>query len=93
MKSSKIGIIGAGALGGSLAIALNSLGYQVPVIFSRSINSANYLSSKLNSSKSAISYQEVSDKCDVIFITTPDKNIKEISDLILWKSAQKFLVP
>ena len=48
IKSSKIGIIGAGALGGSLAIALNSLGYQVPVIFSRSINSANYLSSKLN---------------------------------------------
>ena len=91
IKSSKIGIIGAGALGGSLAIALNSLGYQVPVIFSRSINSANYLSSKLNSSKSAISYQEVSDKCDVIFITTPDKNIKEISDLILWKSDQIIL--
>ena len=91
IKSSKIGIIGAGALGGSLAIALNSLGYQVPVIFSRSINSANYLSSKLNSSKSAISYQEVSDKCDVIFITTPDKNIKEISDLIVWKSDQIIL--
>ncbi|MFL2768017.1 MAG: Rossmann-like and DUF2520 domain-containing protein [Dehalococcoidia bacterium] len=88
IKSLKIGIIGAGALGGSIALALNSLGYEIPIICSRSRSSADYLSSKLKDSKSANSYQEISDKCNVIFITTPDKNIKEISDLILWKSNQ-----
>ena len=88
VKSLKIGIIGAGALGGSIALALSSLGYEIPLIFSRSQSSADYLSSKLKGSKSANSYQDISDECSVIFITTPDKNIKEISDLILWKSNQ-----
>ena len=88
IKSLKIGIIGAGALGGSIALALNSFGYEIPIICSRSRSSADYLSSKLKDSKSANSYQEISDECSVVFITTPDKNIKEISDLILWKSNQ-----
>ena len=32
VKSLKIGIIGAGALGGSIALALNSLGYEIPIL-------------------------------------------------------------
>ena len=87
-KKIRIGFIGAGALGGSIAIALDSLGYNIYKIYSRSATSSEHLVSKLTNSTIANNYQEMSDECDAIFITTPDKSIKEISELLVWRENQ-----
>ena len=87
-KSLKIGVIGAGSLGGAISIALDSLGYTFSKIYSRTTQSTNNLSSKLTGASSANNYQEVARNSDVIFITTPDKNIKEITDSVDWTNNQ-----
>jgi len=74
----KIGFIGAGKVGFTLAIALSKAGYTVNAISSRSISSAYKLGDKLPSAVVFESPQGVADACHLIFITTPDSAISEV---------------
>jgi predicted dinucleotide-binding enzyme len=84
-KSYKIGIVGAGALGGALAIALNKKGFCITKIFSRSKASIIKLCSRLDDASLSTSVQEVSDNGDIIFITTTDNAIKSSVESASWK--------
>jgi predicted short-subunit dehydrogenase-like oxidoreductase (DUF2520 family) len=79
----KIGFIGAGKVGFTLALALSNTGYGVNAVYSRSISSAYKLGDKLPSAVVFDSPQGVADACDLIFITTPDSAINEVARSIL----------
>ena len=88
VKSYRIGIVGAGALGGALAIALYKKGFSVTKIFSRSESSIIKLCSRIDGSSLSKSVQEVSDNADIIFITTTDNAIKLSVESAAWKKDQ-----
>ena len=88
VKSYRIGIVGAGALGGALAIALYKKGFSVTKIFSRSESSIKKLCSRIDGSSLSKSVQEVSDNADIIFITTTDNAIKLSVESAAWKKDQ-----
>ena len=77
----RIAIIGAGRMGGALAIALSRRGYTVSAVASRSKKSALKLSAdlagKLSGSPAALGISRLSSlpKSDLILITTPDTEI------------------
>jgi predicted short-subunit dehydrogenase-like oxidoreductase (DUF2520 family) len=75
----KIGIIGAGKVGFTLALALTKAGYTVNAVSSLSISSAYKLADKLPSAVVFEGSQGVADACDIIFIATPDSAISQIA--------------
>jgi predicted short-subunit dehydrogenase-like oxidoreductase (DUF2520 family) len=81
----RIGFIGAGRVGGALAIALHQAGYAVVAVASRSSESAAGLAAHIPGSIS-VSPQEVADLCDLVFITTPDSAIHEVCESLTWRS-------
>ena len=83
-----IGIVGAGAVGGALAISLNSAGYHVVSVASRSIESSMRLADNIQSLTSVPSIQEVADTTDFVFITTPDNVIQTVASETKWKPSQ-----
>ena len=87
-KSYRIGIVGAGALGGALAIALNKKYFCITKIFSRNKASIIKLCSRLDDASLSTSVQEVSDNADIIFITTTDNAIKSSVESASWKKGQ-----
>ena len=87
-RNSKIGIIGSGFVGGSLAVALSRVGYNVIAASSRRFVSAEALAQRIEGCKAFVSSQEVIDVSDVVFLTTPDDLIKSISEGLLWRNKQ-----
>lgn len=83
-----IGIIGAGAVGGALAISLSSAGYNVRCVASRSIESSHRLAGYIQSLKSAETIQEVANTSDFVFITTPDNIIERVANETKWRKSQ-----
>ena len=83
-----IGIVGAGAVGGALAISLNSAGYNVSNVASRSIESSNRLAEQIQSLNSFGTIQEVAKCSDLVFITTPDNIIEQIANETKWRNSQ-----
>ncbi len=79
--SKKIGFVGAGKVGTSLASMLKSKKFQIVGFFSRSFSSAEK-AADLTKSKAYANLLSLVDECDVVFITTPDAAIKEICDKI-----------
>ena len=75
----KIGIIGAGKVGFTLALALTKAGYTVNAVSSRSISSAYKLADKLPSAVVFENPQGLANASDFIFIATPDSAIGDVS--------------
>ena len=84
----KIGFIGAGIVGISLALALNRSGYYVASIFSRSANSSKTFAQLISGCNVFESYDEVSINSDIVFITTPDDSIQNVVSQTNWRSEQ-----
>jgi len=80
----KIAIIGAGKVGGAIAILLKERGYTVSGVASRSFDSALILGSRVGA-PAYRSPEDAAGGADIVFITTPDREIagvsKHISDL------------
>ena len=87
-KGSRIGIIGSGFVGGSLAVALSRVGYSVVAAASRRFASAESLALRIKGCKAFPDSQDVIDVSDVVFLTTPDDLIKSISERLTWRSKQ-----
>ena len=79
-KSTPIGFIGAGAVGGSLAVALHNAGYPVVAAASRTHASAQSLAARIPGCAPYRSFQKLIDSVDFVFITTPDDAISTVCD-------------
>ena len=85
---SQIGFIGAGSVGGSLAISLSNHNYSIVATSSRTFNSAQKLARRIMGCISYETHEEVARVSDVVFITTPDDVIESVVSKISWHPNQ-----
>ena len=80
----KVGLIGAGTLGKSLALGLSEAGWRVAVLTSRTLASARTLARMIPGCDSSPLPQEVVDRCDLVFLTVPDDAISSVASSLSW---------
>ena len=71
-----------------MAVALSRAGYPVVAIASRSFGSARELADLLPDALAFQSTQEVADRSDVLFVTTPDDAMAQVASDIQWRPGQ-----
>ena len=84
----RIGFVGAGTLGRGLALALDGVGCNVVAVSSRTRASADWVAERIDGCAALDAAQEVSDGCDLVFITTPDGAIAEVAAEVSWRTGQ-----
>ncbi len=77
----RIAVIGAGKVGSALAILLRERGYTVSGVASRSYGSASDLGSRVGATACG-SPEDAARGADLVFITTPDREIAAVSKRI-----------
>ena len=87
-QHSTIGFIGAGAVGGTLAVALGQAGYRVVAVASRTLASAHRLAQRLLGCTAYAAPQQVVDACELVFISTPDDAIGQVAAGLTWRAGQ-----
>ena len=87
-KMLKLGFIGTGTVGTALAVRLNSEGYQVVAVSSRSRLSAENLTQVISNCRIFDNSQDVADIAELIFITTPDDAIAKVVSQLKWHVGQ-----
>ncbi len=87
-RSTSIGFIGAGAVGGSLAVALDAAGYPVVSVASRTHASAEAFAARIPGCRPYRSLQKLVDSARFVFITTPDDAIRPVCVSLRWRSGQ-----
>lgn len=80
----RIGFIGCGRLGQALAWCLAERGLQVVAAASRTLDEAQALAARVPGCE-AVLPQQVIDRCDLVFVTTPDGQIKPTADALRWR--------
>lgn len=86
--SSKIGFVGAGKVGGSIAVALSRAGFTVVAVASRTFASAREFAERVPGCVACERPQEVADRVDVVFITSGDDAIGPVVSGIDWRPGQ-----
>jgi len=84
----KLGFIGAGIVGTTLSVGLNSKAYQVASASSRSQASARKLTQVVSGCHAFNNNQDVANAAELIFITTPDDVIATVVSEVQWHSGQ-----
>ena len=87
-RRSRIGFIGAGTVGKSLALALSRQGYPVVAVSSRSFSSAQELAHLVIGVTAYETVDGTAGAVDVIFITSPDDAIGTVVSSIPWRPEQ-----
>ena len=87
-RRSRIGFIGAGVVGKSIAIALSRQGYPVVAVASRSYSSAQELAHIVDGVVAYQTPEEAARASDVVFITSPDDAIGEVVSTVPWTNTQ-----
>lgn len=87
-QDSRLGFIGAGVVGGSIAAALDRAGYPVESVASRSFASAQRFASRLPECVAMTGLQDVVDAADFVFITTTDDAIRPVCESLSWRHGQ-----
>ena len=85
---SKVAFLGAGKVGGSLALALSSAGYPVVAVASRTPASASEFAGRIEACTAYGSYQAAVDAADVVFVTTSDAFIGPVAAAVTWRPGQ-----
>ena len=81
----RVGFIGAGRLGGSLAAALAKAGYQVTAIASRDTRAAAALAADIGGNATvAPSAAGVVAMADLVFLTVPDDAVAQLAAMLSW---------
>ena len=83
-----VGFVGAGAVGKGLALGLASRGYRVSAVSSRSLSSAQGLADLIPGCEASLDHQQVANRCDLVFITTPDEAIGQVASRVAWHRGQ-----
>lgn len=84
----KLGFVGAGALGTTLAVAFSQRGYQVTAAASRRRASAERLGTRVPGCAVVDTPQQVADAADLVLLTTPDDAISKVASSLRWRSGQ-----
>ncbi len=84
----KLGFIGAGTVGTALSVRLNSKGYPIVAVSSRSRTSAQNLARAVDGCQVSDNNQGVADNAELIFITTSDDAIASVASQIQWHPGQ-----
>lgn len=84
----KIGFIGAGTVGTALAVSLAKQGYDIAGVYSRSLSSSERLAGMVSGCQIYHTAQDLADRTDFIFITTPDDAIPKIASQTGWRLRQ-----
>jgi predicted short-subunit dehydrogenase-like oxidoreductase (DUF2520 family) len=79
---------GAGRLGSSLAIAAKRAGYNVVSLSSRRVDHRQWLRARLPGVRVVASPAEAAARADIVFITTMDAAVSEVSGQVPWRSGQ-----
>ena len=87
-RQSKVAFLGAGKVGGSLALALANAGYPVVAVASRTPASANGFAARIEGCTAYLSYQGAADVADVAFVTTSDDAIGPVAASVVWRPGQ-----
>lgn len=80
MTKHKIAIIGAGKVAYSLTSALINSGYNVQIVISRKLSSANSLAKKFSIPYNSNSVKEIPEDVNIFLLTVPDGEIKKVAD-------------
>ncbi len=83
-----IGFVGAGITGTALAVRLAQQDYRVIAVASRTLASAERLAQRIKGCRVYQTVQEVADKAQLVFITTPDDVISEVAARVCWHKGQ-----
>jgi predicted short-subunit dehydrogenase-like oxidoreductase (DUF2520 family) len=83
-----IGFVGAGVLGSGLALALSAAGWRVGAVASRTYASAERTASLIDGCEALGTTQQVVDVCDLVFVTTPDTAIAQVTADATWRQGQ-----
>lgn len=84
----RIGFIGAGMVGKSLAVALTNCGYNVVAVASRTYASAENLAGLFDGCVAFRGPQAVVDACDFVLITSTDDSIESVASSVVWREGQ-----
>lgn len=83
-----VGFIGAGKVARVLVTSLSLAGYAVTSVASRTFSSAKALAARIPNCTAYRDVQEVANKCEFVFITTPDDDIKTVVSRLKWHRGQ-----
>ncbi len=81
----RIGFVGAGLVGQTLARGLAEKGYQVAVVASRTYTSAVALADRIPGCRAVKTAQTVVDETDLVFLTVPDDAIGAVAASVSWR--------
>ncbi len=84
----KLGFIGAGTTGTTMAVSLSKKGYSVVSVASRTRSSADKLADAISGCRSYHSNQEAADSAELVFVTTPDDVIPQVISEVIWNERQ-----
>ena len=87
-QSSKIGFIGAGMVGRSLATALSQQGYTIVAVASRTHSSALALAELVAGCRAYPTAGQAAEASDVVLITASDDAILPVASSVSWRHGQ-----
>ena len=87
-RTSAIGFIGAGAVGGSLGVCLSRAGYRVVAVGSRTFASAQRFAARIDGCRAFGTAQEVADAAQLVVISTADDAIRSVAEGVTWRPGQ-----
>lgn len=88
----RVGVVGAGAVGGALIAALGVVGDAVNMtpsaVFSRTFAHAQAAAERASGCEAALSLDALIERCDLVFITTSDDAIALVAGEAIWRAGQ-----
>ena len=87
-KTLRIGFIGAGRVGGSLAVAMSNADYPVVAVSSRTPASAVSFAERIHGCVPYADLQDAVDASDMVFISTSDDAIQQVAKSVRWREGQ-----
>ncbi|TAK35221.1 MAG: DUF2520 domain-containing protein [Chloroflexota bacterium] len=83
-----VGFIGAGTVGTALAVSLSGRGYQLAAVASKTHASAAALAARIQPPPPVCDAQGAVDRCELVFLTTPDDLIGPVANSLAWHAGQ-----
>ncbi len=82
MPPKTVAIIGAGRVGSSVGFLLKRAGYAVTAVAARTAAAAEKASAFIGGGDPLVDVIKAASKAEIVFITTPDRDIREVCDTI-----------